>query len=375
MTELIIPRKTIYFEPHEGSLVELSTDIPEPLRRPLVRAPHGDIEGLESGYRSGILPDIEGKMYKLKGCRPSEKVIYREPKGSQFLWMAQHEAENVLQIRSLFLREGYPYPIEPIGFWIYDNILVKNELTAATLYRISGDTRLDELLGWLEKDVPVLCGIPDKYKEAIVPIFEKLGVMTGRLFRTLHNNHYSWDWISPRSNSHPGNVIVFPDYSEKINLGLVDFDNVLKFNPKTERRSMKDTQEHDLECFTKQINSFRIVSGSRRKRARTMLDQLATNINRRVSRESEKQGLAKNLEGLVGNGNALQKEFGNSFETMSVRTYFLDGLQKGYKNPDTYISEISLRDIRDFKQNIRDLGNDFRRFFKKEYQPGLYKRS
>lgn len=83
MVNLIVPRIKVYFEPHEGRTIKLTENLPKYLEQPLVRASTGSIEGIESGYRSGIIT-VDGQMYRAKGCRPTEKTIYREPKGSQF---------------------------------------------------------------------------------------------------------------------------------------------------------------------------------------------------------------------------------------------------------------------------------------------------
>lgn len=364
MKTLIVPRKTIYFEPHEGSLIKLSENFPESLKQPIVRSLNGYINGFESGYRSGII-EINSESYKLKGCRPSERIICHEPKGSQYLFMAQSEAETVQEIRQIYMKEGYTYPIEPIGFWIYDNILVKGEQTAATLYRIKGDTRLDEFLWWLEENLPFHF-VPNKEMGSVQYMFEIFGVMTGRLIRVLHNHNYSWDWIGRFSNAYTGNVVVYLDDSENIKFGLVDVDNVQKFNPESESSLMKKMQEHDLRFFEARLFDYTILSGSRARKLKTIQKRMGKYVFHTFSNFENEHKLIENGIDIFQNGESNNELDSFSFDIEAqlnrdnIRGSFFLGLGNGYKNPDMQVPEISLDYIKKFRQHIQTIGDSYK---------------
>ena len=111
---------------------------PDALKTPHVRVDVGNIQGYESGYRSGLL-SVDSEWYKAKGCRPTNEDFHGGPYGTQTYSFAQNGADKILERREVFLREGFSYPIEPIGFWVYNHIKFNGEPTAATLYRIEGD--------------------------------------------------------------------------------------------------------------------------------------------------------------------------------------------------------------------------------------------
>ena len=341
MTELIVPRKTAYFAPQEGNLIKFSDNIPESLGQPLARVPNGPVTGLESGYRSGILGS--DRLYKVKGCRPNTKPYGNEPKGSQTLSGAKYEVERVFEIREIFLEELDTYPLIPRGFWVYD-VLFRGEPNTATIYEIEGDTRLDEFLWWIEKDLP-LVHVTDY--EGINLLFRTLGIMTGRLVRISHNHNRSWDRIvgdGDNSNSYPGNIVVYRNHSNKLNLGLVDVDDSQVFNPSVDGALMKETQKWELRFLMDVILDYTVYSSSRVRKAKLISERLrgytGQNIDSEVSLSMD------------------------SFYHGMLRDSVALGIEIGYNDPDTFVDEISLDSIIELREYIQKLGKKFKRDFK-----------
>lgn len=351
MANLIIPRKAAYFEPHEGSVVKLTDDFPKYLEQPLVRVSKDGVEGLESGYRSGIIT-VDGDDYKIKGCRPNRKITNTgEPYGSQFLNTAQYEAERTQEVREIFLKEGYQYPLEPVGFWVYDDILVDGEPTAATIYKIKGDTRLDEFIWWLEKDL-VVSHIPKEHRDAAVQTFEIFGAMVGRLIRIFHNHSYSWNCPDSRSsNTNPGNIVVFSE-DGKINFGLVDLDNSWMYNPHNESKLMEETQKSDLYDFKYRMHYRDIISGCGSRSLKHISMMMLKYFAKKVA-DLKFEWYREDID-----FNSFESEDKITFNT--IRDNFIAALNAGYKEPGMYIPEVSLQEVREFKSYIQTVGNLYR---------------
>lgn len=264
--ELLVPRRKIYFTPIEkGRFIPISVDVPDVLKTPMVRSERGTTGGYESGYRSGLIR-VDEELYKIKGCRPEGGTHGFEPKGSQTLGLAQFEADNVLKRREVFLREGYDYPLEPIGFWVYDHVRFNGHPNAATIYRAKGDTRMDELL-WLIERIPFEYA-PEQYTQSIREVLYRAGVQTGKMLRVFHNGGFSWDPTIKRShfNAHSGNVVVFPDKNAVVaDLGIVDFDNSLKQPPSTEGPDFNAIQIVDFAFLLSDLDETDVISTPKRR--------------------------------------------------------------------------------------------------------------
>lgn len=263
--ELLIQRHRIQFgEAENASFVPLGAEVPDRLKTPLIRTKTGIIPGYLSGYRSGLIRN-EGELFKLKGCRP-EGTIHGtgEPTGSQQFSLAQYEAEKVTEAREVFLEEGIEYPIEPVGYYIYDNFRFNNEPNAATIYRAKGDTRLDEFLSLLHA-IPVdFVNRPEL--EYITLIGEIVGLSVGRTLRIFHDHGFCWD--NPHdietTNAHSGNIVIFKGTDSIANFGIMDFDGTTRYGKPSETKDMKATQERDLSRFLGRLN--RLVTSSSRER-------------------------------------------------------------------------------------------------------------
>ncbi len=349
MTELIVPRKTVYFAPQEGRLIKFSDNMPECLGQPLARVPNGPVTGLESGYRSGILGS--DRLYKIKACRPSTKPYGNEPKGSQTFSGAQYEVERTFEIREMFLEELGTYPLIPRGFWVYD-VLFRGEPNTATIYEIEGDTRLDEFLWWLEKDLPLVHEID---YEGINPLFRTLGIMTGRLVRILHNHNRSWDRIvgdGKNSNSYPGNVVVYRNHSNRLDLGLVDVDDSQVFNPSIDGALMKKTQKWELRFLMNVTHDYTVYSSSRLRKAKPISERLRRSAHKPIKDKTDHD---------IGTEVSLSTD--SVYHTM-LRDSVVKGIEIGYNDPDTFVPEISLDSIIKLREYIQKLGKIFRREFK-----------
>lgn len=262
---LAVPRKRAFFEPSEGEFIPINgARVPDALKIPHVRVDRGGTtQGLESGYRSGLL-FVEGEWYKIKGCRPSSKDHHGEPFGTQTFSDAQKEENDVLVRGAMYRGRGYEYPLEPRGFWKYDHIQFEGEPTAGTIYRIAGDTRLDEFLRWAER--APLHHLPLKNRREIKGVMNYLGTTSGELMRLLHQNHFTWDQDKEdASNAHTGNVILFPGQNGLLRTALIDFDNSLTYPPDRSSNGLPkedEVQARDLRTFRDWLKSPVSVSGS-----------------------------------------------------------------------------------------------------------------
>lgn len=259
--ELLVPRRKVYFSPlDEGRFIPIADDVPEIWRQPYIRRGSGKVEGFESGWRSG-LSYASGDLYKFKGCRPTGGVIENEPEGSQTFSLAQYEADAVLKRREVYLKEGLPYPLEPVGFWVYGSFKYKDEPNAATVYKALGDTRLDEYLWWIEKDLPYNY-LFDK-EEYLVDLFCQVGMRVGSTLKLSHDNSLTWDAGEGASNAHLGNVLLFP-YQDLVGVAGVDFDNSLNFqngiDSDDEEEDLSKIREQDLRTLVNSTFNRRVIS-------------------------------------------------------------------------------------------------------------------
>lgn len=325
---LLVPRKRISFSPSEGKFVPISDDIPDFLKQPLVRDKSGTIPGLESGWRSGLLT-VEGQLYKAKGSRPLPGRLGNEPKGTQTYSLAQYESDQVMRVREMFIREDLTYPIEPVGYWVYD-LKYKDEPTAATLYRVQGDTRLDELI-WYLRRIPE--GIlTDDLREKVEGLFRYTGQVTGYLLKLLHNNRFSWDTEGDdsASNAHAGNIVVFPDSKGSLRVGLIDFDNAQTFDPEDEEAEVKKSQQEDLNVLQKWVKDSVVVSGARARK------NFEGTRNKRI-----KKTITKHIKEIPGLSESDEWEIQNGLLTTvgfkwsdPIRDLIVEGISEGYSSQD-----------------------------------------
>lgn len=354
--ELLVPRRTIHFTPlEEGRFVEISPT-PELLKQPMVREMKGSVRGIESGWRSGLIK-VNDELYKLKGCRPTGKTRKTgDPKGSQTLSLAQYEADRTLERREVFLQEGFEYPIEPIGFWVYDHILHEGEPNTATIYKVKGDTRLDELLWWIEQ-LPFRYA-PKESEERISQILGKSGLITGYMLKILHRNNFSWDADSKGAyNANSGNVLIFPDAKGKAQFGIVDFDNSNNYypiDPEEDIAAMEITQQRDLKNLKDWIENKGVVSRARYIKTRPHLapDLLIERILKRAASDISKEDIK-----IVGD--YLLKALNPRHTDPSLRELFVNSFEQGYSEESLPDSEISWNDLLTIMRDVRSQRSEF----------------
>ncbi len=328
---LLPPRKAAFFMHVDGEVRADGYKLPEIMRRPLYRDDRsGTIEGRGSGVRSGLL-DFGEETYKIKSCRPrkGDRPFYGEVYGGQTLSRAEYEAGNVEEAMEIFSKAGLPYPMRPAGFYVYGDFYFRGEPCAATIYRTTSDRRLDELLACMEEDIASIFMASFLAKEEpFRGVFERLGILSGRALRTLHNANCSWDWMSPRVNAYDGNMCVF-SLGGQIHAVPIDMDNFVRYAP-SEKAIMKRTQKFELGNVISYVLRPAVRSGIKR----------TFNLTKPIDTRSKK--LRERLERTVGNDDTGRKRLAAMLDFFAkcgypthLRKIFVNGMKKGYRNPDT----------------------------------------
>jgi hypothetical protein len=264
---LLVPRDKAYFQPAEGKFIPLQDGVPDILKTPHIRRRFGTLEGLESGYRSGLVV-IDGKMYKLKACRPTGGDLNGIPWGSQVYSAARRGADQLLRRREMFLREGFEYPANPLGFWQYKDFRYRGQPQTGIIYEIEGDTRFDELIAWVV-EAPLSYA---SYKQ-FLPfklVTENLACQAGILLSLMHHHDFSWDHDAPdSSNAHAGNIVVFRSKQNTALAALIDFDNSLDFTDRKTKGSKlkrRNAFMQDEQTLESNIKSNTVISTADKRR-------------------------------------------------------------------------------------------------------------
>ncbi len=248
MSHLLVPREDALFIPSSGKLVPLEKrgfifkhhTLPEMLSKPLTKSSgslsHDTIiMGKHSGVRSGLVFNngtMYRTMYKLKGCAPTTEDYAGEPYGGQVLSRVEQEIEATQALTRVLAKEGLPSPYRALGYFKYP-LTFKGEPLACSIMEARGDTRLDELIFDLEKEVLVCYSMNGdrpkfpRYVDKLGDVFYKLGQWGGWLKRIMDDNNMPWSMSSlngGRTNAHIGNYVVFLDNGELL-LGVVDLDD------------------------------------------------------------------------------------------------------------------------------------------------------
>lgn len=257
MRKLLLPRENIEFAVGEGESTFYVDDIPRVLSRPLIKSrSYGIVKGKESGSRSGLL-SYARRMYQIKGCDVPNDPLYTttgkldyagdrfikgsEPNGGQFLEKCKHELSVVKELSDTLIKEGFVPPQRPVGYYSYHLDYVRP--IGASIFENKGDTRLDELLIYLESPIrfPNLSmHVPELYD-----LSYKLGFWAGRLKRIMDNNGYTWDKSMRRTNAHLGNYVVFNE-DGKIMLGPVDLDSAVRWRDTRRMKTMQKFEYNNL---------------------------------------------------------------------------------------------------------------------------------
>lgn len=209
-----------------------------------------------SGRRSCVTRDTKtDQLFRLKGVNFGDSPkIYRtgeftEVWGGNSLEEAEFERDYSDSFNSV-LRDNNIKPVmEHVGFYIFpygidaSNILGEKNNVAASVIKVLGDSRLDELMYILET---LYCngelnGSKEEFERRIKRLYYDIGIITGRLKRLMDKNNQSWSDNAERSNAHIGNVVLYRD-NEQIGFGLVDFDASSDLRDKTKKELKRQQQ-------------------------------------------------------------------------------------------------------------------------------------
>lgn len=310
MTLLICRDKTL-LEKCEGT-AKVDKDVPEKLKQTMIVAPRtllippevcrledklitseaerlklkrflklkltAGIPALWAGYRSVIVDGLNGELYKLKGVtinleRPeiSDSIWSYDPEifGGQYKYGAKYEQQMSDEFNKALAKEGIEPVMEFKGYWNY-KLKVNKKPISASVMRIKGDTRLDELMDTIEQILfqRIMLDTPNKKGKIILKkinsLYRDLGFVVGRLKRLMNKNNQSWGSDPHRTNAHTGNIVLYAD-NANLRLGFVDFDasSSCKID-KLELSKIKEFQRgdyHSIICYAhqKQCSSRRIA--------------------------------------------------------------------------------------------------------------------
>lgn len=258
---LLMPRPDLRLGSVSGRVIALygNNTIHKVFPQPLVRFPeHIDgykldeppsfIGGYGSGRRSALVKN--GEAYKIRGCAVAAALMVRdyhkerrghpdEPFGGDTLPVVCAGLAQTAYVRDMLRKHEMPFPLEPIGLFEYDagfrpaecaewdavfdlireftffknpekmpgfrQFAKKPVPLAASVFRINGDTRLDEI-----------AACPNRSEEAIQEIAYRFGLMAGAEKRVLSD--VCWG-----DNSNIGNYVIY-EHGSHVYLSMVDFD-------------------------------------------------------------------------------------------------------------------------------------------------------
>ncbi|MFH1332970.1 MAG: hypothetical protein ABIH53_01895 [archaeon] len=207
--------------------------------------------GLWSGYRSALVRDISTRdLYRLKGV--ALNIHFPKPmteKGNVRIWGGQKKINAVYESRMLkrFNRTLEHAGIEPVaepkGVWKYPN-LCKGLRPVASIFKVKGDTRLDELVTVIEGLAINKCDVRKasvkingeayfiyknmnsdgkQFLEYASMLLHDIGFVVGRLKNLMDVSGQTWGCNDGSTNAHWGNIVLYRD-DNKLKVNLVDFD-------------------------------------------------------------------------------------------------------------------------------------------------------
>ncbi|MFH1290387.1 MAG: hypothetical protein ABIH92_03190, partial [Nanoarchaeota archaeon] len=211
--------------------------------------------GLWSGYRSALVRDPETKeLYRLKGValnpkEPEPMITTHNGEVEVRIWGGQkrinaiYEARMIKRFNRTLESEGIEPIVEPVGMWKY-SALCKGHRPTASIFRVKGDTRLDELIHVIEGLAILKCDVLSKsYREdkvwawslgnytpegkrfsnCVRSLSSDIGFVVGRLKKLMDVSGQTWGINDYASNSHWGNIVLYRD-GTNLKVNLVDFD-------------------------------------------------------------------------------------------------------------------------------------------------------
>lgn len=196
---------------------------------------------LWSGYRSVLMGTMNRDLYRLKGVSFNpEKLEFMDHEngdwevfGGQPLFSARYEKQMSDKFNQVLVNEGITPVMTCKGFWHYDK-KARGRKLAASVVKVEGDTRLDEMMFIIESYFAYRTDAFKKGKAefnregynlftSVSDLYYKLGVSTGLLKKLMDKNNQTWSADNDRSNAHIGNIVLYNDKGT-IKTGFVDFD-------------------------------------------------------------------------------------------------------------------------------------------------------
>lgn len=198
---------------------------------------HQKLSGAWSGYRSALVGDGNGGLYRLKGVsfNPENPEVRDyddgtwEVFGAQPLFCARFEKNMSDKFNETLANEGITPIMTCKGYWHYPT-KVRNRKLSASVVKVEGDTRLDEFMFLIEN---YFCSRLDwgckvnyaglDFLKDLKRLYQDIGLKVGQLKRLMDKNYQTWSADNERSNAHVGNIVLY-NGTDKVKIGFVDFD-------------------------------------------------------------------------------------------------------------------------------------------------------
>ncbi|MBI2667037.1 hypothetical protein HYX13_05480, partial [Candidatus Woesearchaeota archaeon] len=212
-------------------------------------------------YSSNFSPLVdETELYRIKGVslRPRNPQVNVFEDGTISIYGGQ-KLRNVIYERRMSRRfnrvlceEGITPVMEYCGMWKYP-VLAKGYRPAASIWKVEGDTRIDEFRTAVE------LRLENRLKEAKVKkllnsFYYQTGYIVGQLLELMHRSGQSWSCDSGRTNAHMGNVVIYRVAEDTAKIGLVDFDASCDLKDFSKAK-LKEVQKKDLTDLVNYIHN------------------------------------------------------------------------------------------------------------------------
>ena len=163
----------------------------------------------------------------------------------------------------------YRFPFRKDDEVIYRNAdygQVSSDDVVASIFRVQGDTRIDELLFALENIYQNHIKGTNKvfrFFDLATHLCYSLGYATGRLKRLMEKSRITWCEPGEDTSAHYGNAVIFKVDDRNLGVGLVDLDSACKAEELTKYRLYHQQQGDEYRSmsggFVGVIKSFREI--------------------------------------------------------------------------------------------------------------------
>lgn len=239
-------------------------------------------KALWSGWRSALVQDPDTKQfYRLKGISfLDEPEVEKHGDaisvlGGQWARNAQNEQFFSDRFNDVLRQEGIEPVMEHVGYYRYP-IKTKGRKLAASIVKVKGDTRLDELffilenlaIEYIDENSRLTNSQKSDFLQEGVDFYYLAGIAVGYYKRLMDKSGQTWSDNSERTNAHIGNVVLYQDGPEKLGIGLVDFDASCDKRDKT-KSELADQQKIEyksLVASAKGLISLRTIGNNWREK-------------------------------------------------------------------------------------------------------------